>query len=452
MRWLLDLLYLLAAAVTAPIWLTRMIRTGKIRTDWLGRFGRATVLSRSGDAPRVLLHAVSVGEVNAIRLLVEQLVRDCSGIQIVIATTTDTGHRRAADLFADRHTVVRYPLDFSFAVERFLNVVRPDAVALVELEVWPNFCAACRRRGIPVCIVNGRLTQRSFKRYRWIKPLLRRCFAQLRFAAVQNADYAERFRAMGVHGERLHITGTMKWDTAQIADEVPGASQLAADMGIDRDRPLIVAGSTAPGEHELLVQAVPNGVQLLCAPRKPEWFDQAAAALAGCVRRSAGQPSPRHSSQGRERALFLLDTIGELRQAYALADIVVIGRSFGTLHGSDMMEPVALGKPTVVGPAVADFQDTTDALLTGEGIIQTDPAELAAVLQRLLDDPALRKHLAENGRAVIRAQQGATARNAQLLQTLLPAPSRGVPPQGAKNSPFQREAETAKEKKEERTW
>lgn len=445
MRWLLDLLYLLVAIAAAPIWLTRMIRTGKIRTDWRGRFGRAPVLPRSEGRPRVLLHAVSVGEVNAIRLLVEQLERRFGDIEIVIATTTDTGYRRAATLFHERHAVVRYPLDFSFAVERFLRAVRPDVVVLVELELWPNFCAACKRMAIAVCVVNGRLTQRSFERYRWIRPLMKGCFRPLQFAAVQNTAYAERFTAMGVPPERLHITGTMKWDTAQIADHVPGAEQLAAEMGIDRSKPLIVAGSTAPGEHELLVTATPEGVQLLCAPRKPEWFDQAAAALPGCARRSA---RVKGSSTGR----FLLDTIGELRQAYALADVVVVGRSFGTLHGSDMMEPVALGKPTVVGPAVADFQEITDALLTGEGILQCGAADLADLLRRLLGDPHLRAQLADNGRAVIRANQGATARNASLLESLLARLFCGVQPHGATNSPFQREAETAKEKKEERTW
>src|SRR5262249_14810801 len=144
---------------------------------------------------------------------------------------------------------------------------------------------------------------------------------------------------------------------------VEGAEQLGVEMGIDRGKPLVVAGSTAPDEHELLVNAVPEGVQLLCAPRRPEWFDHAAAVLAGCARRSKGE---RGSSAGR----FLLDTIGELRMAYALADIVVVGRSFGNLHGSDMIEPVALGKPTIIGPAVADFQDAVDALLTGDGILQ----------------------------------------------------------------------------------
>jgi 3-deoxy-D-manno-octulosonic-acid transferase len=204
----------------------------------------------------------------------------------------------------------------------------------------------------------------------------------------------------------------MKWDTATIADHVEGADELAEAMGIDRKRPLIVAGSPAVGEHELLVGAMPEGLQLLCAPRKPEWFDHAAQVLKGSARRSRGECG---SSTGR----FLLDTIGELRSAYALADVVVVGRTFGDLHGSDMMESIALGKATVVGPATADFQDTVDELLAGDALVQVESAALSETLRRLLEDPTRRETLARNGREVIRNHQGATDRHVDVIMSLL---------------------------------
>lgn len=427
MRWLLDFLYLGAAVLTAPIWLVRMMRTGKIRTDWAGRLGKTPELPpKPPGQPRVLLHAVSVGEVNAIRLLVDQLTSDegggARGADVVIATTTDTGFARARALWGDRHPIVRYPFDFSFSVRRLLRAVDPDVVALVELEVWPNFTAACARRSVPVVVVNGRLTERSFRRYRKLGALVRPMFRRLAAVAVQHQIYADRFRALGLLPDRIQITGTMKWDTARIepAESVRGAEQLAREMGIDRTKPLIVAGSTAPEEHTLLLSATPPDVQLLCAPRKPEWFDQAAADLPGCIRRSqcrdasASRLKPQTPSR-----LFLLDTIGELRQAYALADVVVVGRSFGNLHGSDMMEPVALGKATVVGPAVGDFQDTVDALLAGDALVQTTAAHLPEVIRELLADQKRRCELAANGREVIRVNQGASHRNAQLIRTVL---------------------------------
>ncbi len=410
MRWLLDLIYLGLALVTSPIWLARLIRTGKIRTDWPGRLGKARISSPARQ--RILVHAVSVGEVNAVRLLVEQLAESRGRPEVVIATTTNTGFARAESLFGSRHEVVRYPLDLSFAVERFLRRVRPDVVALVELEVWPNFTAACARRGIGVCVVNGRLSARSHRRYLRLGPLIRPSFRRLARVAVQSEAYAGRFAALGVGADDVEVTGTMKWDTAEISDHVEGAADLATAMGIDRGRPLIVGGSTEPGEPELLAAAVPDGAQLLCAPRKPEWFEAAAAALPGCARRSRGEC-------GSETGRFLLDTIGELRLAYALADLVVVGRTFGSLHGSDMMEPVALGKATIVGPAVADFQEIVESLRAGDGLVQTDRAGLPAIVRELLADPGRRRKLADGGRAVIRAQQGATSRHVKLILSLL---------------------------------
>lgn len=430
MRWLVDAIYLVIGALTSPFWLWRMARTGKLRTDWKMRFGFGDSLAPSSHKT-ILIHAVSVGEVNAIRLLVERLASHEIRPRIVIATTTDTGFARARELFSAAHTVVRYPFDFHFAVRRFLQRINPNAVALVELEVWPNFTAECERRKIPICVINGRLSARSFKRYKLIGPAVIPSFKRLAFAAVQNHDYAERFRAMGVAKDRIYITDTMKWDTATIVDDVPGvpgvpgARELMAEMGIESgraSRALVVAGSTAPEEHALLRDAIDEinkqrgeekgGIQLLCAPRKPEWFDDAAEVLKGCARRSR---KDKGSSTGR----FLLDTIGELRKAYALADVVVVGRSFGELHGSDMMEPVALGKATIVGPAVSDFQDTADALLKGDGLIQTDAEHLAETIEMLLNDRGRRERLGQNGREVIQARQGATDRQAAMIIQLL---------------------------------
>lgn len=162
----------------------------------------------------------------------------------------------------------------------------------------------------------------------------------------------------------------------------------------------------------MLHAAVPEGVQLLCAPRKPEWFDAAAAAMPGCVRRTAGAPRP-----GASR--FLLDTIGELRKAYALATVVVVGRSFGALHGSDMMEPVALGKATLIGPRYGDFADMAEALIQAGGLRVTSPFELGRDLAALLHDEAGRKDMSRAGRAVIAARQGATARHAALIRAIM---------------------------------
>lgn len=426
---LLDPIYMLTAALTAPWW------ARKARGGWPERFGRIEPLPPK-SRPRLMLHAVSVGEVAALRHLVPLLTPHCD---LLVTASTDTGLKRAQELFGTTCHVRRYPLDASWAVRRFLDASGPDVVALVELELWPNFVNACRAREIPVGVINGRLSERSFKGYRRIRRYLRRIFASLEFAAVQDGDYAARFEAMGVRPGRTLISGSMKWDAARIEDHVPGADTLAAEMGVDRSRPLIVAGSTGPGEEELLHRSCPKGVQLLCAPRRPERFDEAARALPACVRRSRKLARP-----GADR--FLLDTIGELRAAYALADVVVIGRSFGDLHGSDPIEPIALGKPTVIGPAVSDFAQIVHALESGHGLVRATHQTLGPTLERLIGNADERAGLATRGREAIRSNQGASARHAELLLSVLGVdplesagsedrsdrPAKSIPPQPPK--------------------
>ncbi|MAD19664.1 MAG: hypothetical protein CMJ52_05515 [Planctomycetaceae bacterium] len=406
----IDALYLAAAIAGSPIWLPRMIRTGKIRTDWRARFGHGETLPDSGR-PRVLLHAVSVGEVNATDLLVDALTEHAPPIDPVVATTTDTGFARATSLFEGRCAVVRYPFDGSAAIRRLLDRIRPDAIGLVELEVWPNLLAEARRRSIPVAVVNGRLSARSHRRYGRIRPVARRLFDGLALAAVQDETYAGRFRSMGLGNDRVRVTGSMKWDTARITDDVEHAAELGKAMGIDPTKPLVVAGSTAPEEHRMLHEAVPPGVQLLCAPRKPEWFDEAARELGGCVRRSRGE-----RGDGEER--FLLDTIGELRAAYGLADLVVVGRSFVDLGGSDMIEPIALGKPVIVGPDLANFEAIATDLLAVDALVQCDRGGLEAAIRSLLGDPDRVEGMVARGRSHIRERQGATLAHAEMLADL----------------------------------
>jgi 3-deoxy-D-manno-octulosonic-acid transferase len=316
-------------------------------------------------------------------------------------------------------------VDFSWSVRRFLDAVKPDAVALVELEIWPNFVKACRGRGVPVCVINGRLSARSFRGYRRLRGFFKEYFRGLEFAAVQDPEYAARFEAMGVESGNCLITGSMKWDSAKIEDGAAGADDLARDMGILRGGPpLIVAGSTGPGEEALLSRAVQElerdigPIQLLCAPRKPERFDEAAAAMGPCVRRSKAASPAALSGRGPR---FLLDTIGELRRAYALADVVVVGRSFGDLFGSDPIEPIGLGKATVIGPAVSDFAQIVAEFEKGGGIVRATRESLREELRGLLTDGALRSRTGAAGRDVIRRMQGASARHAELLLNLVRA-------------------------------
>jgi 3-deoxy-D-manno-octulosonic-acid transferase len=417
----LDIVYAAVALATAPAW------SRKTRSGWRQRFGHVADMlstpppppaaapdpSRAPSPPRrprLLLHTVSVGETSAIRSLVALLTPRAD---VIVSASTDTGLARAQALYSTTCQVVRYPLDASWAVRRFLDAVQPDAVALVELEVWPNFIAACRRRAIPVCVINGRLSERSFRGYRRLRPFLRPTFAALHAAMVQDEAYRSRFIAMGVPEAACTVTGSMKWDAVDLAraSASPGekAATIAREMGIDRARPLIVAGSTAEGEEALFHAACPPGAQLLVAPRKPERFDLAALALPGCTRRSTGQIAP----PGCDR--FLLDTIGELSAAYELADLVIIGRSFTPQRGSDPTEPIALGKPTLAGPSMDNFAAIAATLESADALTRTDAAGLPAALEHLLTEPTRRDAQRERGLACVLAHQGASQAHAARL-------------------------------------
>ena len=201
------------------------------RRDLHGRLGYGRSLTP--HAKRILLHAVSVGEVNALRALVPMLADQ--GYDIVICVTTDTGLARARKLFNETNEVTRFPLDFSFAIRRFLNRIKPTIVALVELEVWPNLIGMCAKSEIPVLVINGRLSERSFSRYTLAKLFLRRTFARLTAIGMQNESYSARVRNLG--GNNVRVYGTMKWDNAVIKDSVEGAEALAKDLGIDPEKP-----------------------------------------------------------------------------------------------------------------------------------------------------------------------------------------------------------------------
>ncbi|MCC6682904.1 MAG: 3-deoxy-D-manno-octulosonic acid transferase [Phycisphaeraceae bacterium] len=425
----LDILYATGGLLSSPVWAFNLLRTGKWRTDWPGRFGFGQALAAtsnttsggaSGDTSggRLMIHAVSVGEVNATAALITELQQRRPNLQIILSATTNTGHARAVQRYGDKISIVRYPFDFTGSVRRLLDRVRPDAVALMELEVWPNFVQACRQRNIPVVVINGRLTARSFRRYQRLGPMIYRAFHQVTAAGVQTQDYAQRFASLGVPDQSVTVLDTMKWDTAPAPGSVTieGADELAADMGIDRDKPLIVAGSTGPGEEKILLEAKLPGVQLMIVPRKPERFDEVAALCPGIIRRT--QPSAiRHPTSD----IYLLDTMGELRKAYALADVVIVGRTFcpkERLGGSDPIEPIALGKPTVQGTDYYNFAEVVEAFLADDGIVVSDDPMSAAL--RLLENRERAAQLTANGQAVIARRRGATQRYADLLLKYLP--------------------------------
>lgn len=402
-----DLAYLLILAVTSPFWAWSLISTGKWRTDWRGRFGHVGGLPP--DRERILLHGVSVGETNALAPLVEALTRTYPDYDIVVSATTNTGIRQAESIYG-KASVVRFPLDFSWMVRRFLGRVQPSLVLLAELEVWPNFLSTCDTWSIPVCVVNGRLSGKGFRRYKGARALVQSMFRRLTLVAAQTEVYRDRFVDLGVRPDRCVVIPPLKWDAAPDVTEAESTA-LQQHLGIDPALPLIVAGSTGPGEEAALIRAKPEGVQLLLAPRKPERFDEVAALLPDMPRRSVTERRAAFRDSSPE--VFLLDTIGELGLAYALADAVFVGRSLIPLGGSNPLEPAALGKPTVTGPYLENFQEIAEDLVEAGGLVVSE--EPMTVLQEWINNPNAGAAVGEAGRALVQKRRGAADRTVEAV-------------------------------------
>jgi 3-deoxy-D-manno-octulosonic-acid transferase len=423
-----DIAYGIGVGLASPFWLAHPAARRKVLRAFSQRMGQ--VPGRDLSKPGIMVHAVSLGEINATRSLIDLLRSRRPGVNFIVSVTTETGFARGQELYGSAAdvTLVRYPLDFTSAVDRLLITLRPSVVALLELEVWPNFIRRCAQRNVPVILINGRITPGSFRRYRLVRRLVGSMFARLHHVAAQDPIYAQRFAELGVPQNRISVTGTMKFDNAPIADRLPSQEELAAAVGLSPGKhPIWVCGSTGPGEEELILPIYRGllsrfaDLRLVIVPRKPERFDEVAQLISSSgfsvVRRSRPGEIPTASDLP---PVILGDTIGELRKFYALAGVVFVGRTLVDLgyrqHGSDMIEPAALAKPVVVGPFTANFAEAMNCFRQADAmmVVQTH-RELVQAVENLLSDPARAAAMGRRARDVVKAQQGATQRHADLI-------------------------------------
>ena len=389
------------------------VRNGRRREDWRTRNGDVSVPPK-GNLPRVLIHGVSVGEVNAAAPLVEALASGENPVDVVVSASTTTGFRRASEQYGDGHSVVRFPFDLTWMVDRFLDRVQPDVVVLLEQELWPGFLQRCEARSIRVVLANGRMSQASFARYRRFGGLSRRLLGRLALVICQSDEYRRQFETLGVPPTKTSVVGSLKWDATVPPEDDSRSEALARELGIDPTRPLLVAGSTGPGEEAHLLSGLPEGLQLLLAPRRPERWDEVADLVSGMPRRSAG---PQGGRPSRAPQVFLLDTIGELNAAYGLADAVFVGRSLVPQGGSNPLEPAGLGKAAVIGPHYENFQDVVDTLVAGGGlVVSQDPM---SVIREWIADDDQRDRVAAAALATVAANRGTATRTADLIRRQL---------------------------------
>lgn len=374
---------------------------------------------------RLWMHAVSVGEVGIATKLIARLLKDRPQTGIVLTTTTPTGHALASEFAARQggHVVVLYsPLDLPGVGGKFLTELAPAQIVLVEAEVWPNLMSAARRAGVPVSLVNARLSPRSERRFHQLGFLIKPVFAMLQQVMVQEPEDVARWTRLAVPEGRVHHTGSIKFDPQGAAADpvqVEALRAVLAQAGISPSQPSILLASTHPGEEALLGQVVKNlrrqfaDLALLIVPRHVERAAQLAEELA-----ALGLPVQRRSGTIAGPALnLLIDTTGELRAWQELATAVVVGKSFLATGGQNPAEAVMARKPVLFGPHMENFTALVDLLLAHQGAVQVpDVTALETELARLLQDESLRHRFGQNGHTALSRHEGATARTAELLK------------------------------------
>jgi 3-deoxy-D-manno-octulosonic-acid transferase len=428
MAYLLNVAYVLLLFGSLPYLIYKSLTTGKYRRG-LWRKLRGQALLRDGDAPCVWFHGVSVGEIHLLRPVVARFRQQHPEWECVVSTTTDTGYEEACRRFADL-PVFYWPLDFSWAVRRALRRVKPTLVVLAEGELWPNFLRAAQRHGVRVAVINARLSPRSCRNYGRLRRLVRPLFAHLDLVAAQTEEYADHYAALGVRSERIHVTGSVKFDGVVNDPRNPQTQVLRSLFAIRADDPVWIAGSTQAPEEEIVLdifgrlRIMHSALRLIVVPRQRERFAEVAAILA-----RSGMPFVRRSQLRQpledRKAVILVDTIGELGAIWGLADVAFVGGSLdGRRGGQNMIEPAAYGAAVVFGPHVWNFREIAARLLQGGAALQVrNASELETVTGRLLRDLENRDRLGEAARCLVLAEQGATERTLDCLGTVLGSPA-----------------------------
>jgi 3-deoxy-D-manno-octulosonic-acid transferase len=431
--WALNFAYLLLLVLASPWILWSAIKHNKYREGFGEKFlGR--VPRRTSDRPCIWLHAVSVGEVNLLATTIAELASRLPEFEVVISTTTKSGYDLARRKYAER--VVFYcPLDFSWAVAQAMRRVRPTMLILAELELWPNLIAAAKRYGSRVTIINGRLSDNSFRGYRRLRMVVGYVLRQIDIVAAQSEETATRFRKLGGHPDAIRATGSLKFDGAQTDRDNPRTRQLQDLVGLSDQDVVLLAGSTQELEEQYAVSIYkrlaphhPN-LKLIVVPRHAERFDEVAGLLksSGLLwqRRSSyndhGGNSASATANHNKWSALLIDTIGELNAWWGTANIGFVGGSFGSRGGQNMLEPAAYGVATCFGPNTWNFRDIVGQLLSAGGAeVVQDKEQLESFVRRMLECPAEAAALGDRAQRFVLTQQGATRRTVELLCNSLP--------------------------------
>jgi 3-deoxy-D-manno-octulosonic-acid transferase len=433
---LYSVLVLIVAVIASPWFIYQALRYKKYVGSLGQRMGYLPVSFNMDGDESIWIHAVSVGEVLTARPLISELKRRYPNLRMFLSTTTMAGQQLARRSVQDVDAVFYFPFDLGFVVKRTLDLVRPKLFIMMETEIWPNLLRECRARGIKTAVVNGRISARSFPRYKMIRPMMRRVMDHIDRFLVQSEESARRFIDLGADPARVVVTGSLKFDSLELSStalQARARDRVLRYFRVPSTRLVIVAGSTMKGEEAQVLRAfrkvraaAPNTL-LVLAPRNPERFGEAES-----LARSEGWKVARRSDLAVDSEprvdIVIVDTIGELATIYQIATIVFVGGSLVATGGHNVLEPAVFGKPIVFGPHMQNFREIADAFVTnGAGVQLSGDDELEETFLSLMSDPVRRARLGAAARALVEANRGANDKSITVLAALLPQEPRAYP-------------------------
>ncbi len=435
MHALYSLAIVLLAVVCSPWFLYQAIRYRKYVGSAAQRMGRLPVSFNLDADEAIWIHAVSVGEALTARALIADLRERYPGLRLFLSTTTRTGQQVARTRLQDLDAVFFLPFDLPLFVNRTLRLVRPRLFIMMETEIWPNLLRACRRRGVRTILVNGRISSRSYPRYRMVRGFFRRVLSDVDRFCMQSDESARRIIDIGADPAKVVVTGSLKFESVDALGQAAGrgAARILRYFRIPPARPVFMAASTLKGEERHVLAAfaavrrVHPSALLVMAPRKPERFSDAETLAQAegfrVMRRThlAVDAEPRAD-------VVILDTIGELAPLFQIATVVFVGGSLVAQGGHNILEPAVHGKPIVFGPHMENFAEIAETFLASQAAVRvTTPGELTTVVVRLIGDPVERARLGAAARALVEANRGAKPRTLAAITEVFPPPgSRGV--------------------------
>lgn len=411
-------LHAIAFVLFLPKLLLLMLCKRKYRKSFFKRFGWGVPKLKKGAVPRLWLHAVSMGEVAAARAIVSAFPE--RNFTFVISTTTETGQERAKHLFPDAEAIFYWPYDFFSVVRSVFGRIKPDQLILVEGDLWYGALASARSRGVSVAIANGKMSETSFNRFSKARYFTKALLSTINLFCVQSDLFKQRFIALGAPVSKIIVTGNVKFDTpiTQLSSEEKNTLKPLFQGA--SDEVIIVAGSTHPGEEEIILNSIPSNSKLLLVPRHPERFLEVAQLL-----QKKGVPFERYSSlKGSgiptKAKVCLVDTMGLLLKLYQIADIAIVAGSFSQrVGGHNILEPAQFGVPVVVGPFMFSQSAIFESAHAEAAVIQvSSQPELATLLSRLSDDRGEREMLGSQGKHFVDSMKGASKRTVDALTKL----------------------------------